>query len=220
MRRDRLHMKLVPESQSSQDLRACGDPHWAALVRRAQQGDVAAFERLASDHYTAVFSFSMALVGDRAEASDIAQEALIKAYRKLASYRFAASFRSWLLQIARNTFRDRLRQRQQQSLKRQRMADRAVAEAPADPEQQLMDKQVGQQLYAALGRLKPEFREVVVLFDLQGFAYREIAEICDVPMGTVKSRLRRGRDGLRQLLVQDGVIGPPGQRPRGGRRVR
>ncbi len=82
-----------------------------------------------------------------------------------------------------------------------------VPEVTVDPEQALATKQTSAQLHGALARLEPQFREVVVLFDLQGFAYREIAEICGVPMGTVKSRLRRGRDGLRRLLVADGVIG-------------
>ena len=203
------YMKLVdrPEGASSGLDRASADAHWAALVKRAQHGDVEAFERLAGEHYQAVYAFSVGLSGDPAEAADVAQEALLKAYRKLGSYRFAASFRSWLLQVTRNTFRDRIRAQQQQRAKMQRLAERTVSQPSADPEQALVAKQTRAQLQVALSQLEPQFREVVVLFDLQGFAYREIAEICEVPMGTVKSRLRRGRDGLRRLLVADGVIG-------------
>lgn len=209
MRTTPPHIKLVetPDSAPVGRDRTSAEAHWTALVKRAQQGDVEAFERLAGDHYRAVYAFAVGLAGDPTEAADVAQEALLKAFRKLGSYRFAASFRSWLLQVTRNTFRDRLRSHQQQRVKVQRLAEQPVPAAPADPEQTLLAKQTRAQLQAALSRLEPQFREVVVLFDLQGFAYREIAEICGVPMGTVKSRLRRGRDGLRRLLVADGVIG-------------
>jgi RNA polymerase sigma-70 factor, ECF subfamily len=209
MRTKPPHIQLVKQPQSapaSRD-RPSAEAHWVALVKQAQQGDVEAFGQLAGDHYQAVYAFSVGLSSDPTEAADIAQESLVKAFRKLGSYRFAASFRSWLLQVTRNTFRDRMRSNQQQRFKLRRLAEQTVPSAPADPEQALMAKQTSAQLHRALARLEPQFREVVVLFDLQGFAYREIAEICGVPMGTVKSRLRRGRDGLRRLLAADGVIG-------------
>jgi RNA polymerase sigma-70 factor (ECF subfamily) len=209
MRTTPPHIKLVePPSGGPADPRATtAEAHWAALVKRAQTGDVAAFERLAGEHYQAVFAFAVGLAGDPTEAADVAQEALLKAFRKLPGYRFAASFRTWLLQVTRNTFRDRIRAQQQQRAKVRRWVEREVPSVPPDPEQALAAKQLGSRVHAALARLEPQFREVVVLFDLQGLAYREIAEICGVPMGTVKSRLKRGRDGLRQLLVADGVVG-------------
>ncbi len=204
-------MQLVkpPENVPGGGGGASTEAHWAALVKQAQQGDVGAFGQLAGDHYQAVYAFAVGLCGDPTDAADIAQESLVKAFRKLSSYRFAASFRSWLLQVTRNTFRDRMRSNHQQRFKMRRLAERTVPAAAADPEQVLAAKQTSAQLHGALARLEPQFREVVVLFDLQGFAYREIAEICGVPMGTVKSRLRRGRDGLRRVLVADGVIGRP-----------
>ncbi len=209
-------MQLVhpPDSAAVDGRRSAAqapEAHWTALVKRAQQGDVGAFERLASEHYQAVYAFSVGLSGDPVEASDIAQEALLKAFRKLTSYRFAASFKSWLLQVTRNTFRDRVRAQQQQRAKVRRLLEHSVPESPPSPEQVLASKETNARLHGALSRLDPVFREVVVLFDLQGFAYREIAEICGVPMGTVKSRLKRGRDGLRRLLVLDGVIGGKGR---------
>ncbi len=209
MRTKPPHIQLVkqPENVAAGQQRSSTEAHWAALVKQAQQGDVAAFDRLAGDHFQAVYAFSVGLSSDPTEAADIAQESMIKAFRKLGSYRFAASFRSWLLQVTRNTFRDRMRSNQQQRFKLRRLAERTITPTPADPEQSLAAKETSVQLHDALARLEPQFREVVVLFDLQGFAYREIAEICGVPMGTVKSRLRRGRDGLRRLLVADGVIG-------------
>ena len=226
MRTKGTHIKLVeaekalnaPKAHPSLEV-ADGGADWAALVRRASAGDLAAFEQLAGRHYQAVFAFALGLARDPAEAADVAQEALVKAFRKLDTYRFVASFRSWLLQITRNTFRDRLRQKQQFRAKIQHLADHTAQAGSPDPEKLLMDKQISRHLHGALMRVEPQFREVVVLFDLQGFAYREIAEICGVPMGTVKSRLRRGRDRLRQLLVDDGAIGHRASAPsKGGRR--
>ena len=186
--------------------------HRVKLVRDAQRGDVAAFERLARDHYQQLYSFAMSFAGGPAEAADVAQEALVKAYRKIGSYRFASSFSTWLLQIARNTFRDRLRQKQLAQAKLERFADLESRVEPATPEQELARKQLRQVIDRALQRIDPRFREVVLLFDLEGLDYKEIAEVCDLPMGTVKSRLRRGRDALCKALIQEGVI-RPGHRP-------
>ncbi len=182
--------------------------HRVKLVREAQRGNVAAFEKLARDHYGQLYAFAMGFADGPAEASDIAQEALVKAYRKISSYRFASSFSTWLLQIARNSYRDRLRQKQLARTKLQRFADLASHAEPATPEQELQRKQQRQAIHRALQRIDPRFREVVMLFDLQGLDYKEIANVCDLPMGTVKSRLRRGRDALCKALIQEGVIGP------------
>jgi RNA polymerase sigma-70 factor (ECF subfamily) len=181
--------------------------HRALLVREAQRGNVAAFEKLAKEHYQKLYSFAMGFADDAAEAADIAQEALVKAYRNIGSYRFAASFGSWLLQIARNSYRDRYRQKQQLRAKHQRFADLSARRLPTSPEQALMAKESREAIQRAMQRMDPKFREVVILFDLEGLHYQEIADVCGIPMGTVKSRLRRGRDALCKLLMQEGVIG-------------
>ena len=182
--------------------------HRVQLVRKAQRGDVSAFEQLARDHYQQLFAFAMGFADGPADASDITQDALVKAYRKIGSYRFASSFSTWLLQIARNSYLDRARQRQQHRTKLQRYANLAPASHPATPEQALADKQRRQSILRALHRVDPKFREVVVLFDLEGLNYKEIATVCSIPMGTVKSRLRRGRDALCKALIQDGAVVP------------
>ena len=180
---------------------------WSTLVAQAQQGDIAAFEQLVGAHYEALYAFGTALCNDPVEGADIAQEALIKAFRKIKTYRYAAPFKTWLLQIARNTFLDRVRHQRQLQAKVERYARVETQASPPDPESQLLEQQQSAQIHAALEAVPMPFREVVILFDLHGHSYQEIAEVCSVPMGTVKSRLRRGRDALRRALADQGVIG-------------
>ena len=193
-----------PEKKESGPDRAksgANEDHLASLVAAAQDGSVAAFEKLAGKHYRDLYGFAMTFVGNPAEAADVAQEALIKAFRKLPSYRYQAAFRTWLLQIARNAFYDRVRKERQHKRKLDRYRERTTEVPGSDPEQELMAKQTRILVYRALHAIPPAFREVVSLFDLHGLSYQEIAEVCSIPIGTVKSRLRRGRDALRAELA-------------------
>ncbi len=204
MKTPRPEIRLVDDSAAVTP----DSDHRVQLVRKAQRGDVGAFEQLARDHYQQLFAFAMGFADGPADASDITQEALIKAYRKIGSYRFASSFSTWLLQIARNSYLDGVRQKQQQRAKLQRYTDLAPPVHPATPERALADKQRRQAIVRALHRVDAKFREVVILFDLEGLNYKEIATVCAIPMGTVKSRLRRGRDALCKALLQDGTVVP------------
>ncbi|MDY0000470.1 MAG: RNA polymerase sigma factor [Polyangia bacterium] len=186
---------------------------WSVLVRRAQRGDVPAFVRLAEEHQGALFAFATAQLGDPSEAGDVAQEALVKAFRKLKTYRFEAPFRTWLLQIARNVCIDLFRKRQATAEGVRRYARLGTEDSPPDPEAQARAHEVAEEVHAALGAVDPLFREVVILFDLQGHSYHEVADICGVPIGTVKSRLSRGREALRIALKERGHL----EIPRGAR---
>lgn len=198
MKTSNPHLRVVaPEPEPA----PAAEAGWAALVRRAQAGDVAAFEQLAAGHYRSLLSFARGLAGNPAEAADVAQEALLKAFKRMRSYRFEAPFRAWLFQIARRAFLDRSRQRAAWARQEREYAADG-ADRPADPEAALRAQQEARGVRRALDRIDPDFREVVVLFDLEGLSYREIADICEVPLGTVKSRLCRGREALRQELLR------------------
>lgn len=175
---------------------------WSLLVRRAQAGDVSAFEELIRAHQGAIYAFAVAQVRNTAEAADMTQDALIKAFRKLRTYRFEAPLRTWLLQITRNTCRDRLRQRQSVEEGKRRYAQLYDPDPPRDPEAQLRAHRDTERVHAALARVEPLFRETLILFDLQGLSYQEVAEVSGVPLGTVKSRLARGREALRKVLCE------------------
>lgn len=175
---------------------------WSERVRTAQQGDVVAFESLVREHQGAVYAFAVAQLGDLHEARDAAQETLVKAFRRLDTYRFAAPFRTWLLQITRNGCRDRQRRQRTRRLGLQRLrAQGAPADPPVNPERELQAREATARVHEALAHIDPLYREVIVLFDLQGRSYPEIAEICGIPLGTVKSRLSRGREALRRVLL-------------------
>jgi RNA polymerase sigma-70 factor (ECF subfamily) len=177
------------------------------LVRLAQRGDKDAFQRLASRYYRNVYGLALTLCKDREEAADVTQEAVVKAYRKIRAYRHQAPFSSWLLQITRNAFIDRVRKSAQLRDKHDRMDRESVGPSPEDPEALLGRKDTAEMVRCALARVAEPYREAVHLFDIQGLSYQEVADVCDVPIGTIKSRLRRGRDALRRELVEAGALG-------------
>ena len=176
----------------------------AALVARAAEGDTAAFERLAAQHQGKVFSFALVFTPDRDEAADLAQEAMVKAYRSITTFRFQSSFTTWLYQIVKNTFLDFSKSRAGRERAMSRPLDGAgdlLAEA-ALADDALVREEERRALQRALERVPLAYRMAVVLFDMQGLSYDEIAQVLGVPVGTVKSRLKRGRDALRELIFE------------------
>jgi RNA polymerase sigma-70 factor (ECF subfamily) len=139
------------------------------------------------------------LTGDDEEARDLAQDVLIRLHKGLARYR-QGNFEGWLYRTTVNAFRDRLRKR-----KRLREDVLAEHEPPGMRTGRIVEEAVQQQelfevVQRSLVKLPPEYREAVVLRDLEGRSYEEIAEILEIPPGTVRSRIHRGREALRQLL--------------------
>jgi RNA polymerase sigma-70 factor (ECF subfamily) len=159
----------------------------------------------------AVYRFSLRLTaGDRHKAEDLTQETFLRAYRHWHTYTPGTSCRSWLFTICRNAFLrgEERRGRRREVLDSELDVDveaissvEAFAEIQtADPERAFFDSFVDEEVMAAVSRLPDEFREAVVLSDLEGLGYHEIAAVLDVPLGTVKSRLYRGRRLLAQAL--------------------
>lgn len=178
----------------------------AALVARAQAGDIAAFQRLIALYQPKVLSFARAFTGDPDEASDLAQEALIKVYRSLNSFRFQSSLPTWLFRIVKNTFLDHARSRRAHERGvEQRLDETHEAALTTDgdgAEARLLRDEEHRALWAALREVPEHFRTVLVLADMQGMSYEEVAAVIDAPLGTVKSRLKRGRDALRLSLLE------------------
>jgi RNA polymerase sigma-70 factor (ECF subfamily) len=177
------------------------------LVRRAQQGDVSAFERLIGEHLPLVRRFARAFARSHDAAADLAQDALLKVYRSLGGYRFQSSFSTWLYAIVRNVYLDETRSRAARERAVERPLDLGAvdAEPTADSDAPRADRRIEREelrrrVWEALGAIPPEFRATLVLYDIEGLTYEEIAAIERAPLGTVKSRLSRGRDHLRQAL--------------------
>jgi RNA polymerase sigma-70 factor (ECF subfamily) len=176
----------------------------AALVRRATEGDAGAFSRLVAQFQPKVLSFAMAFTSDRDEASDLAQEAMIKVYRAIASYRFESAFSTWLFRIVKNTFLDAYKSRaaKERAMETTIEGELHHLEEAALAEDRLLRAETRRGVWRALKKVPVPYRMVVVLFDIQGFPYDEIARVLDLPLGTVKSRLKRGRDALREEIFR------------------
>ena len=176
-----------------------------ALIREAQGGHTRAFETLIGAHIPQVRRFARAFAHTDAEADDLAQEALVKVYRSLGGFRFQASFTTWLFAVVRNAFLDARKSRAQH----ERDAEQALAphhlerdrDGDDTAEAALLAHERRAKVWAAIETVPAEFKVVVVLFDIEGLSYEEISAIEGVPLGTVKSRLSRGREHLKKILM-------------------
>ena len=177
----------------------------AERLQRARDGDLAAFNELVLEHQSLVFSLCLRMTGQKQAAEDATQEAFIAAWRNLKNLRGA--FRPWLMRIASNACTDELRRRgRRPSSSLDSALDEGVPE-PADsepsPDTSLLQGEVRRQVEEALQDLPADQRVAVVLSDLHGFDYAEVAEITKTSLGTVKSRISRGRTRLRTALLND-----------------
>ena len=185
------------------------------LIERAKAGDARAFEDLARREERALYRHALRIVGTTADAEDIVQDALFSAWRSIASFQ-GLSFRAWLFRIATNRALDQLRSRKRRPelpLDPPDDDDVTWAEpvAPGTDLTQLVgDREALAAVETALGSLPAEQRTALLLRDVEGFAYEEISVITSVEIGTVKSRIHRGRLAVRNVLIARGWRGPEG----------
>jgi RNA polymerase sigma-70 factor, ECF subfamily len=172
------------------------------LIRRAQDGEVRAFEQLVEHHIPQIRRFARAFAESDPDADDLAQEALIKVYRALGSYRRESAFSTWLFAITRNAFLDATKAlgRRQSALRDVQSAAPDDRDRPPPADELLEREQDRRRLWAAIQRVPEEYRTAIVLMDIEGLSCAEVARIEGVPVGTVKSRASRGREHLRRLL--------------------
>ena len=180
----------------------------AALIQEAQRGDLDAFNRLVLEYQDLLYGQAYRMMGDAEAAADATQEAFISAFKKLDSYR-GGSFKAWLLRIVTNACYDELRrQKRRPTTPLEPLdADDEEIESPhwlADPgespEEAAERAELNRALRVCLEDLPDEFRAVIVLVDMQGLDYGEASQVIGKPLGTVKSRLARGRLRLRNCL--------------------
>ncbi len=183
----------------------------AALIQAFQAGDREAFDQLVIRHKDRVFTMCYWFVGDHAEAGDCAQETFIKAYRSLMRFRSESAFSTWLYRIAVNTCKNRLKSSQYRKKKKTLSLDtphndhdcpvgEGICDTCPSPLDELENKGRRTLIQQAIETLPPEQKSVVVLRDIEGLSYDEIVEITGYGLGTVKSRLARARQVLRDIL--------------------
>ena len=170
------------------------------LVRGTLAGDLAAFEQLVDRHRPVVYRVAARVVG-REEAEDVTQETFLRAYHRLHRFRGESAFRSWLLRIAHNTAVNAARRRRPEPVERDDEGDAAeVAPAAREPVSALEESERRERLELKLGELRPEHRAVLVLRDLEGMPYEEIATVTETPVGSVKGRLHRARREMIDIM--------------------
>ena len=189
----------------------------ADLVLSACGGNLDAFNALVDLHERSVFNLCLRMLGSREAAEDAAQDAFLSAFRNARAFR-GASFRAWLMRIAANACTDELRRRgRRPALSLDAPPPGAhdpldIADAGAGPEAAVMRREQQRVLQDALLRLPADQRMAVIMCDLQGFSYEEIAEAMRSSLGTVKSRIARGREKLRGMLTAEGEQWEAGER--------
>ena len=172
-----------------------------ALIEQAQQGDRNAFGELASRYYPGVVRVVYRLCGDTDLAEDMAQEAFLRGWVNLSSFRPQSSLRNWLYRIAVNATLDVLRRKPEEALEDE--VAQMIPDQEAGPEATLIEKERVALLQQAMHALPEAARSVLVLREYGGLSYQEIANVLDVPVGTVMSRLNYARNRLRELLKGD-----------------
>lgn len=176
------------------------------LVARCQAGELAAFEPLVERYRQRVWRLAYNVVRDREEAWDVVQEAFIRAYQALPSFRGQSAFYTWLFRIVMNVAADRVRQRaaRGRAFGTERVPeeewDRVMADQGRAPDDAALRTEDRERIQAALEALSEDHRAIIMLSDVEGLSYREIAEVLDIPMGTVMSRLHNARKRLRAVL--------------------
>ena len=185
------------------------------LITRSQQGDVDAFNQLVSLYQQLVYNTIFRLLGNYDMASDITQDTFIAAFRSIRTYRGGASFRAWLLRIGTNLVRDHWRRIQRHPTSSideiveeedphtiNHLQSLTSTELSENPEAYILTQELQALLQQGLATLSLEQRTALILCDIQGLAYEEVAVVTHTTLGTVRSRISRGRSNLRDYLNQ------------------
>jgi RNA polymerase sigma-70 factor (ECF subfamily) len=206
------HAQPVAGVAAGTDARSADDPD-AELVARWQRGDASAFEALVRLHERRVFRLLLRMLGSREEAEDAAQEAFLSLHRHGHRFRGEARFSTFIYRVAANAALNRRRSLGRARAREKELALRQATGAdlpvsPRDPEGSASGAQIQTRVQEALLELPGDLRMAVVLYDIEGQSYREIAQALGIPEGTVKSRIHRARHALRGLLRE--LVGADG----------
>ncbi|MDI3533885.1 MAG: polymerase sigma-70 factor, subfamily [Thermosediminibacterales bacterium] len=184
------------------------------LIKKCQEGNLQAFSKLVKLYEKKVFNIAYRMLGDYEEAGDVSQEVFLRIYKSIESFKGNSSLATWIYRVTTNMCIDQLRRKkgkQIYSLDEPIETDygKLYPEAPDasdTPEEQVLKKDVQKLIKKSLEKLPEEQRIVIVLRDIQGFSYNDIAEITGCSLGTVKSRINRGRKALKDIIESDGEL--------------
>jgi len=171
------------------------------LIQRCKEGDLEAFEMLVKEYRNQAVNVAYSLLGCRAEGEDAAQEAFIKIYRGIGGFKEESKFSTWLYRIVVNTVYDFLRRKKHAPIS---LEDIKYEPSVLSKETEFQDSK--ELINEALTRLSFKYRSVLILREIEGLAYKEIAEVLKISIGTVESRVFRGRALLKDFLRKKGVF--------------
>lgn len=191
------------------------------LIAQAQRGDLHAFNQLVLAYQSMLYNIAYRILGDGDAAADATQDAFVSAYKAIARFR-GGSFKAWLLRIVTNACYDQLRVKQRRpadsldDMLVEPEHDATLRDDSESPEDFVLRQELGAAIQRGLSTLPPDQRITLVLSDIEGLSYDEIAEVTRVSLGTVKSRLSRARSKLRDYLLHNGELLPAAYRLQGG----
>jgi len=212
-----IHCLTKEEEPSGEDKGSWTSEEWERRwVESAQRGDTESFERIVIAYQQRIFNLAFRLLGDREEAEDLTQEVFLNVYKHLPSFRGDAQFSTWIYQVTINHCRNRfkyLKRRFHQTTESlddpmqggEGELERELPDEADAPEDALHRRQVQRLVHMAVQRLRPDYREIIVLRDIQELSYQEISDVLGLPEGTIKSRLHRARWELKELLEHLGI---------------
>lgn len=174
------------------------------LIERAQQGDTAAFEALVNQHAQLVYNLALRTLNNPQEADDVAQETFVRAWRALPRFRAEARFSTWLYRITTNLCYNRLPQLKQELTALDPSEDVELVDWSQQVDKYLLTAEMRRELQKALDNLSESYRLLLTLRHLQGLSYAEIAEITEMPLGSVKTGIFRARREMREALSHYG----------------
>jgi len=179
------------------------------LIKKAQCGDLRAFEQLVQEHYTKIYNIALGLTGSPHDAEDAAQNVLIKLHNSIGSFKFQSKFSTWVYRITTNVCLDEARKKKRSKTSAMADMDDSLYETPSkdsSPEEHYISAEKRNALYKGISQLKKEHKQIIILRDINGFSYSEIAEITKCSEGTVKSRISRARSSLKDILTESGYF--------------
>jgi len=179
-------------------------------LKKSQEGDVDSFEKLIAKHQQKVYNIAYRMMGNEEDAKDAAQEALIKIYKNIGRFRGDSGFTTWVYRIAVNACKDELRKKKHNviSLDKETETEEGsfkheFADQNLKPDELLEQAELNEIIQSSIQVLPEQNRVAIILRDIQGFSYEDISKVLDCPVGTVKSRINRGRKLLKDILSQN-----------------
>ncbi|MDD5687963.1 MAG: RNA polymerase sigma factor [Elusimicrobia bacterium] len=178
------------------------------LVKKAKSGDVNAFEKLISIHQERIYNFAYYLTGNEPDARDLSQDVLIKIFCSINNFEEKSRFSTWVWRIIHNTFLDECKSSYKKNLSQSISLESIlhVKDERDCPEKEVEKSQFSENVEQTLLKIPVKYRITVVMYDIQGFSYDEIAEISKSSIGTIKSRLNRGRKLLSKMIMKSGTF--------------